>query len=76
MTDPAIDLARKLGEANVRRVCEQVQANEPERATIAQLEALVRHGYKFIDLHVRKDGVERHFEADWLARLFRQDPPA
>lgn len=70
--DP-IEAAKTRGEAAVAAVCRIVDANEPEAATISRLEALVRHGYKFIDIKVRKDGQETWFEGDWLARLFREE---
>lgn len=51
-----------------------VDANEGEARIIAEYAAMTRHGCKFSDLHVRKDGVEKRFEADWLYRLFRLTP--
>lgn len=60
------------GERRVAEIARYVEANELEIETMARFEELVRHGYKFIDLHVRKDGKEYRFEADWLARLFRK----
>lgn len=72
MKDEAMQKAQDIGDRAVLAVCAIVDANEPERATIARIEAIVRHGYKFINLHIRKDGQEYGFEADWLARLFRE----
>ena len=68
-----MDAAKERGERAVRAICAAVDANELERRTIASIEARVRHGYKFIDLRIRKDGQEYHYEADWLARLLRFD---
>jgi len=68
--DP-ISLARRLGEREVKAVAARVDANQPERDSLAELEQLVRHGYKFIDITVRKDGRDYRFEGDWLARLLR-----
>lgn len=65
--------AQRRGEAAAGKVADLTGANSLERETIANFERLVRHGSKFIDLHVRVDGQEYHFEADWLARLFRRD---
>jgi len=50
-----------------------IDLNEPEKITVDRLTDLVRHGYKTIDVKVRKDGVEYWFEADWLARLLRDN---
>ncbi len=74
MSDP-IEAARLLGEAAATRLADAVDANEPERRTIAEIERRVRHGYKFIDLIIRKDGVETRHQADWLARLLRDASP-
>lgn len=60
---------RELTDENA--VIQRVLANELEEKTIRELADLVRHGHKFIDIHVRKDAREYHFEGDWLARLFR-----
>jgi hypothetical protein len=70
--DP-IERARVRGEACVTKISAEVDANELERETLARLEKLVRHGYKFIDIIVRKDAQETRFEGDWIARLFRQE---
>ena len=48
-----------------------VDANTLEAETIVKLFNLVRHGSKFIDIHVRKDAQEYHFQADWIGRLAR-----
>lgn len=66
--------ARAAGEAGVDRISAIVEANQLEARTIARFENLVRHGYKFIDIVVRKDGQEYRFEGDWLSRLFRAPP--
>lgn len=63
-----------MGENAVRatkKISEIVEANQVEEANIHRLIDLVWHGYKFIDIKVRKDGVEHEFQGDWLARLFR-----
>jgi hypothetical protein len=70
MSDP-IEHAARRGEAAVRALADLVDANESERATIARIEAKVRHGYGAIDLVIRKDGIETRHQADWLARLLR-----
>lgn len=69
--DVAATAARERGEENVARICHIVDANDLECETIARIEAKIRHGYKFINLTIRKDGLETTFEGDWLARLFR-----
>lgn len=48
-----------------------VDANELEAVSIRKLFCLVQHGYKTIDIKVRKDAVETLFQADWIARLAR-----
>lgn len=68
-----LEEAAKRGMRNVGCVSDLVGANELEEKTIARFEALIRHGCKFVDLVVRKDGQEYRFEADWLARLFRAE---
>jgi hypothetical protein len=70
--DPAriVALAERFGKREAAKVAERVEANELERNTIGCFEHLVRHGYKFIDIIVRKDGQETRFEGDWIARLF------
>jgi hypothetical protein len=45
------------------------EINDLQADSIRQLSDLTRHGYKWIDITVRKDGVERRFEADWVANL-------
>lgn len=69
--DPT-DAARQTGERRVREIAEYVRANEPELRTLIRLERLVRHGAQSVDLFVRVDGCEHGFQADWLARLFRE----
>lgn len=54
-----------------REIARQCGANELETDTILQVSRLVRHGHEFCDLHIRKDGHEYRFEADWVCRLFR-----
>ena len=71
MTDEIIEKARANGELRATFVADMAGANEPERETIAKFERLVRHGVSTIDIQVRGDGKEYHFEGDWLARLFR-----
>lgn len=68
--------AAARGNKNVLAISSIVGANELERRTISDFERLIRHGAKFIDLHVRRDGQEYRFEADWLGRLFRADLPS
>ncbi len=48
-----------------------VDANELEAKSIRELFNLVFHGYKTIDIKVRKDAKETLFQADWIARLAR-----
>lgn len=52
-------------------IAARVDANELELETIKSFERLVRGGYKFVNITVRKDGRETTFEGDWLVRLFR-----
>lgn len=65
--------AAAQGRHAAARISELVHANSLEVDTISTIEAHVRHGYKFINLVVRKDGIETTYEADWLARLFRSN---
>lgn len=44
--------------------------NQSQAESIRKLARTIRHGAKFVDIHVRKDGQEYHFEADWLKQLF------
>src|SRR5438045_3883729 len=74
MMDDRIAFVRGYCSERAAEIARQVAANELEAATIERFARTVLHGSKFIDLHVRVDGREYHFEADWLARLFR--PPA
>ncbi len=53
-------------------VIRATDANKLEADTIRKFFALTKHGCKFCDLVVRKDGREYRFEADWLVRLGRQ----
>lgn len=65
---------RSIADAGSRSaldVAARVDANELERETIKRFERLVRGGYKFVNITVRKDGRETTFEGDWLVRLFR-----
>lgn len=62
-----------MGESAIRagkEVSKIVGANEIEEANIVRLANLIWHGYKFIDIKIRKDGVEHEFQGDWLMRLF------
>lgn len=59
---------------DIETVCSRVDPTQPEADTIRRFAELVRHGAKFIDISVRRDGREYHFEGDWLARLFRPTP--
>lgn len=64
-----------MGENTIRAtkiISKIVEANELEEASIHRLVDLVWHGYKFIDIKVRKDGIEHKFQGDWLVRLFKQ----
>jgi hypothetical protein len=77
MTDAELKNFSERAEAdkarNIAAIVARVDANELEAKTISEFARLVYHGYKFIDIHVRKDGREYRFEGDWLARLFRGD---
>ena len=48
-----------------------IDPSEPEKEHIDLFYDLVKHGYKTIDILVRKDGKEYIFEGDWIARLLR-----
>lgn len=50
--------------------CSALVINELQRDSIKEFARLVRHGARAIDIRVRKDGQECHFEADWLKQLF------
>lgn len=43
--------------------------NKPQIETIKQLYAFIRYGTQRTDIIVRKDGVEKRFEADWIKDL-------
>ena len=62
----------RRGERNANRIADITAANELEAKTIFRLEELIRHGGT-TDIKVRRDGIEYHFQADWLNRLFRAD---
>lgn len=55
----------------VTAVSALVELNEPETITLTKLLSLVYHGSGTIDIIVRKDGCERVFQGDWIARLSR-----
>lgn len=64
-----------MGENAIRAtkiISKIVEANELEEASIYRLIDLVWHGYKFIDIKVRKDSIEHEFQGDWLVRLSKQ----
>jgi hypothetical protein len=48
------------------------EINSLQRDSIWRLHDLIKHGAKIIDLRVRKDAQEYHFEADWLKQLLRR----
>lgn len=68
--DAAIRKTIEREKERVDQVCAMVDANPCERGTIEELATLIRHGYKFIDIRVRKDAKEYVFQADWIHRLF------
>lgn len=45
------------------------QINKMQRNSIWELHDLTKHGAKFIDIRVRKDGKEYLFEGDWLKQV-------
>ena len=49
-----------------------IELNKPEVETVQKLKKLIGHGYKTIDILVRKDGKDYVFEGDWIARLLRE----
>lgn len=71
MSDP-LEGARVRGANAVAKVAREVDANESQTATMLAIEKQVRHGYAFIDIIVRSDGVEKRYQGDWIAQLFRQ----
>lgn len=48
-----------------------IEANELEASSMIKLQKLLEHGYKFININIRKDGKDYIFQGDWLSRLFR-----
>ncbi len=44
------------------------ELNALELVHYHRMRDLVKHGYKFIDIEIRKDGQTYNFEGDWLAR--------
>lgn len=64
---------REKIEGHAEAVIARVEANDMEAATIKKVAQLIAPGAKCIDITFRKDGREYRFEADWIARLFR-DP--
>ena len=48
---------------------QHMSINDVQKETLLQVHALIKHGYKFITLHIRKDRKEYHFAADWLREL-------
>lgn len=48
----------------------ELEINDLQKQTLLDVYQLIKHGSKFINLHIRKDGREYHFEADWLKQLF------
>lgn len=51
------------------------QINASQADTIREIAALTKHGYAWIDLHIRVDGRETHWECDWLAALLNPRGP-
>lgn len=61
----------ELTEEQVATIKQMLNFNELQIASIGKLANTVLTGYKTIDIIVRKDGQEYHFEADWLAVMLR-----
>jgi hypothetical protein len=55
----------------LRPLIDRLDINDSQRKDVMEFYDLVRHGSKFINLHVRVDGSEYHFDADWLKNLLR-----
>jgi hypothetical protein len=70
MTVDFDELTEKLDE-QASEIARTVDASDLEAKTIMEISRLVRHGHKCMDLTFRKDGKDYHFQADWIARLFR-----
>jgi hypothetical protein len=66
------DLAKNRGVRNVSRIVDLTAANGLEAESIRRFENVIRHG-GMTDIVVRRDGIEHHFQADWLNRLFRAE---
>lgn len=47
------------------------QINKLQRDSIWELHDLTKHGAKFIDIRVRKDGKEYLFEGDWIKQVLQ-----
>lgn len=48
---------------------EALEITEAQQKSLDDVWQLIRHGSKFINLHIRKDAIEYSFEADWLRQL-------
>ena len=60
------------GGMTLEEYIEHLPINDLQRASIVRFHDLIKHGSKFINLHVRKDGQEYHFEADWLRPFLKE----
>jgi hypothetical protein len=49
----------------------ELDLSEPQRSSVQELARRYRHGWHMADLIVRKDAVERRYEADWVQQVLR-----
>lgn len=70
MDEPLAD-ARLKEEDLALRLERDGQISKLQRDSIWELHDLTKHGAKFIDIRVRKDGKEYLFEGDWLKQVLR-----
>lgn len=60
-----------LSQEQTAAIEQMLGLNQLQMDTINKLLNMIYHGYKSIDILVRKDGQEYRFEADWLAKMLR-----
>lgn len=68
----------ELPETIQRKECDYILSSfymsNPAKESWDKFLDLVKHGAKFIDIHVRKDSKEYHFQADFLKYIKKAEP--
>lgn len=54
-------------------ILNDITMTEPAKESFNEFLALIKHGAKFIDIHVRKDAKEYGFQADFLKYITKED---